>query len=100
MPFSGTTFSEIESARLKVADIISQNKSRIEYTDGEYGRIVSAMSAAGAEYGPLVDAAANLLATDPTNESYIVLNQFVQNHLADFNAVSAEAATKDQLVNS
>lgn len=100
MPFAGTTFSEIEDARQKVARIISQNKARIEVADSEYGRIVTEMSAAAAEYGPIVQAAANLLATDPTNQALIVLDQAIQKHLADFNAVTAEATTKDQLVNS
>lgn len=100
MPFSGNTFSEIEEARLKVARIIAENKARLDVTDREYGRIVTDMSAASAEYGPIVQAAADLLASAPDNQAFQVLNQAIQAHLADFNNVSSEATAKDQLVNT
>lgn len=97
MPYS--TFSEIEAARQKVATIIANNKARLAVTDQEYGRIVTEMNAAGAEYGPIVAASAALLATAPTSEELIVLDKQIARHLNDFNAVTAEATAKDQLVN-
>lgn len=100
MPFSRTTFSEIEQARFEIAEIISRNKKRLENASAEYSRIVTDMSAAGTEYGPIVAASAALLATDPTNQAFIVLDAAIQKHLADFNAVSSEAGALDTLVNT
>lgn len=98
--FAGTTFSQIEQGRFAIADIISRNKDRINRLRSEAGLVVTDMTAAGAEYGPIVAASAALLATDPTNQAFIVLNAAIQKHLADFNSVSAEAAALDVLVNS
>lgn len=100
MPFSGTSFSEIEQARFEVAEVISRNQRRLQAAKAEFGRIASDMAAAGAEYGPIVNAAATLLATAPENVAYIVLNESIQRHLADFNAVSGEAAALDTEVNT
>lgn len=100
MAFSGTRFSEIEQARLEIAEIISRNQKRLNTAKAEFGRIATDMSSAGSEYGPIVAAASTLLATAPENVAYLVLNESIQRHLADFNAVSAEAAALDVEVNT
>lgn len=100
MPFTGTTFSQIEQGRFAIADIISRNKDRISRLKLEAGLVVTDLNATSNEYGPIVAASAALLATDPTNQAFIVLDAAIQKHLADFNALSAEASALDVLVNS
>lgn len=100
MPFTGTTFSQIEQARFEVADIISRNGKRLDRLAIEAGLVVSDMTAAGTEYGPIVAASAALLASEPTNQAFIVLDAAIQKHLADFNALSARASTLDGLISS
>jgi hypothetical protein len=100
MPFSGTSFSEIEQARSEVAGIIAANQRRLATAKAEFGRIASDMTSAGTEYGSIVAAAAALLATAPGNIALQVLNESVQRHLADFNAVSSEATSLDIEVNT
>jgi hypothetical protein len=100
MPFSGTTFSEIDAARDEVKKIISGNKARLERAQAEPSAVATAMMVAGQEYGPIVDRSAALLATEPNNPAYIALNEFILKHLADFNAVSAKAAQLEALMNT
>lgn len=98
--FTGTKYSEIEQARVEVAAIISRNSGRLTRWKAEAGKIVTEMTTAGTDYGPIVAAAAALLAADPTNEAVIVQNAAVGKHLEDFNALVTEATTLDTLVNS
>jgi hypothetical protein len=100
MAFSGTTFSEIETGRLEVAEIIARQQRRLAQWRTIAGTIVSEMQAAGTEYGPIVAAMDALLATAPTDPTLIAKQGEIAKHLADFNALVAEAQAADLLVTS
>ena len=100
MPFSGTTYSEISSAADTVEDLIADNRQRLSRTNSEYSTIVSQMTAIGTEYGPIVAAIDALVASNPNNRAFLFLQAHIQQLLADFNAVKADATSKDQLVNA
>ena len=100
MPFSGTTYSEIASGATTVQDAIAQHRARYKAAKLEFGRITSDLTALGNEYGPIVAAVNSLLSTNPSNESFIVLQKHISQLLADYNALSGEVAATDVEVNS
>ena len=98
--FSGTSYSEIEQARTEVSAIIAKNRGRLTRWKAEAGKIVTEMTTAGTDYGPIVAASAALLAANPANNALIVQNAAVSKHLEDFNALVAESTALDILVNT
>lgn len=100
MPFSGTTYSEIASGATTVQAAIAQHRARYKAAKLEFGRITSDLTALGNEYGPIVEAVNSLLSTNPSNESFIVLQKHISQLLADYNALSGEVAATDVEVNS
>lgn len=100
MPFSGTTYSEISSAADQVEDMIADNRQKLNRTNSQYSTIVSNMTALATEYGPIVAAVNALVASNPENRAFLFLQAHIEQLLADFNAVQADASAKDQLVNA
>lgn len=100
MPFSGTTYSEIATGATTVQAAIAQHRARYKAAKLEFGRITSDLTALGNEYGAIVAAADNLLATNPTNESFIFMMKHISQLLADYNTLSAEVSSTDVEVNT
>lgn len=94
------TYTEIEAGRAEVSAIIARQRRRLDSLKGEFSSIVTELTAAATEYGPLIAAIDALLLASPTDVTYIAKKGEINKHLSDFNALNAEAGALDALVNT
>lgn len=93
------TYTEITVGANEVRELIGDNSARLKRARTEISGVVSAMTALGTQYGPIVAAAASLLAADPNNPAKAAVKADIDQLLTDFNALQTEASALDVLVN-
>lgn len=93
------SYTEITVGANEVRKLIGENGAKLDRAVAEVSAVVSALTLLGNEYGPIVQAAADMLTADPSNPAKATAKADVDQLLADFSALQTRAAALDALVN-
>ena len=89
MPFAGELYSEISAGAYQIDDMLKDFKGRLDFAQQEPGNILSAMTAFGVEWGPIVDVVNAMALARPEDISVQNLQSHVANLLADYGTLVA-----------
>lgn len=93
------TYTQITVGANEVRELIGSTGARLDRAIGEISGVVSALASIGAQYGPIVQAAADMLAADPNNPAKAAVAADINQLLTDFSTLQARATTLDALIN-